>query len=273
MPDAALVEAIRRVLADSPFHGPRAPARSGRGCAMRGLRTSKGRVRRLMREHALSAASRVGRPRGPRAHDGTIVPEAVDAMWDEPSSAIGPRTMANDMTAAFTLEHGQVAVLVAVDHASAQCTGIHAARRGTRHEALEPIRQGPARAGKGRQGPARAGKGSSSASVPSARTRPGASASATTTARNPCPTTSGARSPGPRGRVVARPRPRARGQRLRRALRPHAEGEPALGADLRHPRGTPPGAARVPRPLQELWPNLGDDGLGGRRIVAGVQAC
>ena len=35
MPDAALVEAIRRVLAESPFHGPRATARSGRGCVMR----------------------------------------------------------------------------------------------------------------------------------------------------------------------------------------------------------------------------------------------
>ena len=35
MPDGALVEAIRRVLIDSPFHGPRAPERSGRGCAMR----------------------------------------------------------------------------------------------------------------------------------------------------------------------------------------------------------------------------------------------
>ena len=107
-----------------------------------GLRTSKERVRRLMRESGLSAATRVGRPRGPRAHDGTIVPERVDAMGDEPSSAIGSRTMANDRTAAFTLEHGQVAVFVAVDHCSAECTGIHAARRGTRHEALEPIRQG-----------------------------------------------------------------------------------------------------------------------------------
>ena len=95
-----------------------------------------------MRENALSAASRVGRPHGPRAHDGTIIPERVDAMWDEPSSAIGSRTMANDMTAAFTLEHGQVAVFVAVDHCSAECTGIHAALRATRHEALEPIRQG-----------------------------------------------------------------------------------------------------------------------------------
>ena len=60
------------------------------------------------------------------------------------------------MTAAFATLHGQVAFgrltrphrghgppsLVAVDHCSAECTGIHAARRGTRHEALEPIRQG-----------------------------------------------------------------------------------------------------------------------------------
>jgi polyphosphate kinase 2 (PPK2 family) len=35
------------------------------------------------------------------------------------------------------------------------------------------------------------------------------------------------------------------GQRLRRALHPHAQGEPDLGQALRHCRGTPPGAARV----------------------------
>ena len=64
--------------------------------------------------------------------------------------------MANDRTAAFTLERGQVAFgrltrphrghgppsLVAVDRCSAECTGVHAARRGTRHEALEPVCQG-----------------------------------------------------------------------------------------------------------------------------------
>jgi len=49
-----------------------------------------------------------------------------------------------DMTAAFTVEHGQVAVFVAVDHCSAECVGIHAALHGTRHEALEPVRQGVA---------------------------------------------------------------------------------------------------------------------------------
>ena len=129
MDDVGLVTAIRRVLTDSPFHGEgyrKVWARLRHA----GLRTSKERVRRLMRENGLSAASRVGRPRGPRNHDGTIIPETVDAMWG------------TDMTAAFTTEHGQVAVFVAVDHCSAECTGIHAARRGTRHEALEPIRQG-----------------------------------------------------------------------------------------------------------------------------------
>jgi transposase InsO family protein len=33
-------------------------------------------------------------------------------------------------------------VFVAVDHCSAECVGLHAARRATRFEALEPIRQG-----------------------------------------------------------------------------------------------------------------------------------
>jgi len=129
MSDAALVEAIRRVLTDSPFHGEgyrKAWARLRHA----GLRTSKERVRRLMREKDLSARNRAGRPVGPRNHDGTIIPERIDTMWG------------TDMTAAFTTEHGQVAVFVAVDHASAECVGIHAALRGTRHEALEPIRQG-----------------------------------------------------------------------------------------------------------------------------------
>ena len=37
---------------------------------------------------------------------------------------------------------GQAAVFVAIDHHSAECVGLHAARRATRVEALEPIRQG-----------------------------------------------------------------------------------------------------------------------------------
>jgi putative transposase len=129
MSDAALVEAIRGVLSNSPFHGEGYRKVWAR-LRHQGLRTSKERVRRLMRENGLSAPNRVGSPRGPRNHDGTIIPERLDTMWG------------TDMTTTFTTEHGQVAVFVAIDHCSAECVGIHAALRGTRHEALEPVRQG-----------------------------------------------------------------------------------------------------------------------------------
>jgi putative transposase len=62
-----------------------------------------------MGAHDLLAPSRVGSPRGPRTHDGTIIPERVDAMWG------------TDLTTTWTGE-GQVAVFVAVDHCSAECS-------------------------------------------------------------------------------------------------------------------------------------------------------
>ena len=128
MPDAALVDAIRAVLTASPFHGE-GHRKVWARLRVAGVRTSKRRVLRLMGEHGLLAPSRVGSPRGPRNHDGTIIPDAVDAMWG------------TDMTTTWTGE-GQAAVFIAVDHHSAGCVGIHAARQGTRFEALEPIRQG-----------------------------------------------------------------------------------------------------------------------------------
>jgi putative transposase len=128
MPDAALLEAIRAVLTASPFHGE-GHRKVWARLRLSGLRTSKRRVLRLLRENNLLAPARVGAPRGPRAHDGTIIPERVDTMWG------------TDLTTTLTGE-GQVAVFVAVDHCSAECVGIHAAKRATRFEALEPIRQG-----------------------------------------------------------------------------------------------------------------------------------
>src|SRR5215208_435074 len=94
-----------------------------------GVRTSKRRVLRLMGAHGLLAPSRVGSPRGPRAHDGTIVPQTVDTLWG------------TDLTTTWTGE-GQAAVFVAIDHCSADCVGLHAALQANRFEALEPIRQG-----------------------------------------------------------------------------------------------------------------------------------
>ena len=123
-----MVEAIRAVLTASPFHGE-GHRKVWARLRVAGVRTSKRRVLPLMRENNLLAPSRVGAPRGPRAHDGTIIPATVDTMWG------------TDLTTTITGE-GQVAVFVAVDHCSAECVGIHAARRATRFEALEPIRQG-----------------------------------------------------------------------------------------------------------------------------------
>jgi len=127
MPDEALVEAIRKLLADSPFHGEGYRKIWAR-LRFAGIRTSKRRVLRLTREHGLQAPGRVGRPHGSKAHDGTIRTERVDEMWG------------TDLTSTMTGE-GQASIFVTVDHASTQCVGIHAARRATRFEALEPLRQ------------------------------------------------------------------------------------------------------------------------------------
>ena len=127
MSDAALVEAIRRLLRDSPFHGEGHRKLWAR-LRFAGIRTSRRRVLRLMREHDLLAPQRVGRPRGPRAHDGTITTERIDLMWG------------TDLTSVMTGQ-GQAAVFVAVDHCSAECVGVHASRRADRFAALEPVRQ------------------------------------------------------------------------------------------------------------------------------------
>ena len=127
--DPDLVREIRSVLAESPFNGEghRKVWARLRG---KGIRTSKRRTLRLMRENGLLAPSSPTRVLGPRVHDGTIITEAPDQMWG------------TDATSIHTLEEGTVTVFAAVDHCTAECVGIHAAKRATRFEALEPIRQG-----------------------------------------------------------------------------------------------------------------------------------
>lgn len=126
--DAELTERIRAVLAASPFVG------EGHRKVWVRLRLAevpagKPRVLRMMREAGLLAPTRSGQTQGPAAPDGTIIPDRPDAMWGI------------DATATWTAE-GQATVFIAVDHFTAECVGIHAARKGTRFEALEPLRQG-----------------------------------------------------------------------------------------------------------------------------------
>src|SRR5919202_1742075 len=118
MPDAELLEAIRAVLAASPFHGE-GHRKVWARLRHAGVRTSRRRVLRLMRENDLLAPTRVGSPRGPRGHDGTIIPDALDVMWG------------TDLTTTITGE-GQAAVFIAIDHCAAECVGIHAAPRAPR---------------------------------------------------------------------------------------------------------------------------------------------
>ena len=66
-----------RVLEASPFHGE-GYRKVWAKLRVEGRRTSKERVRRLMREHDLQAPQRAGHAHGPKAHDGTI--EAPDVM-------------------------------------------------------------------------------------------------------------------------------------------------------------------------------------------------
>nr|WP_306341651.1 IS3 family transposase [Myxococcus xanthus] len=126
--DEALLEAIRGVLAAAPFLGEGHRKMWARLRAQ-GVRTSKARCLRLMREAGLLAPGRARRVLGPRNHDGSITTDRPDVMWG------------TDATCTVTTSEGQATVFIAVDHGTAECVGIHAAKVGSRFEALEPIRQ------------------------------------------------------------------------------------------------------------------------------------
>jgi len=127
--DEELLEQIRAVLAASPFLGDGHRKVRAR-LRWQAVRTSKARVLRLMREAKLLAPTRVGHAHGPAAHDGTITTDQPDQMWGM------------DATTCLTRRDGTATVFVVVDHCAAECIGIHAARPGTRFEAVEPLRQG-----------------------------------------------------------------------------------------------------------------------------------
>lgn len=127
--DEALTGHIRQVLAASPFLGE-GHRKVWARLRVQGIRTSKPRVLRLMRQAGLLAPSRAQRVLGPQAHDGTITTERPNQMWG------------TDATSTVTLEDGLVTVFVGVDHCTLEGVGIHAAKTATRFEALEPLRQG-----------------------------------------------------------------------------------------------------------------------------------
>ena len=125
--DAALLEKIREVLAASPFYG-QGHRKVWARLRFQGVRTSKARVLRLLREAQWLAPSRPF-PKPENTPTGTIITARPNEVW------------ASDHTLTATVEDGQVTVFVAVDHCTTECVGLHAAQRATRFEALEPLRQ------------------------------------------------------------------------------------------------------------------------------------
>lgn len=130
--DEALVAAIREVLAQAEALGFRGEGYRKVWARLRfqGIRVSRERVRRLMRAHGLQAPHRTGNAQGPRVHDGSLIPQAPNRMWG------------TDATQVMTRLEGAATVFVAVDHFVGDVVGVHAARPGTRFEALEPLHQG-----------------------------------------------------------------------------------------------------------------------------------
>jgi putative transposase len=127
--DKELVDEIRQILA--------APVFAGEGYRKiwarlrhKGVRTCKDRVLRLLRNNQLLSPVRQPDPVRTNPHEGTIVTELPNQMWG------------TDATATFTEAEGAVTIFAAIDHCTAECVGIHAVKKATRFEALEPIRQG-----------------------------------------------------------------------------------------------------------------------------------
>ena len=127
--DADLLAAIRDDLQSSPFTGEGHRKVWARLRLLRGIRVSRARVLRLMRENRLLSPHR--RPQGePTTHDGSIQTDRPNEMWGTDGMRIE------------TVDEGWVWVFAAVDHFDAYCVGIHAVKTGNRFAALEPIAQG-----------------------------------------------------------------------------------------------------------------------------------
>jgi hypothetical protein len=126
--DELLVE-IQKLLATPVFTGE-AYSKIRARLRHQGIRTSKDRVLRLLRQHQLLSLARQPEPAPTNPHEGTIVTAAPLQMWG------------TDATQTATDEDGAVTIFAAIDHCTAECVRIHVVKRAVRFEALEPIRQG-----------------------------------------------------------------------------------------------------------------------------------
>ena len=127
--DAALERLIREDLTSSPFVGEGHRKVWARLKVLRGVRVSRKRVLRIMRDQHLLSPHRVRRGEG-LLHEGTITTEAPNLMWGTDGARV------------LTAEEGWGWIFVGVEHFSTECVGYHVCKEGTRYEALQPIAMG-----------------------------------------------------------------------------------------------------------------------------------
>lgn len=94
-----------------------------------GVRVSRRRVLRLMRERNLLSPRRVRTGAG-ASHDGTITTDAPGLMWG------------TDGTRVMSVEEAMCWIFTAVDHFDCEVVGHHVCKRGDRLAALQPVAQG-----------------------------------------------------------------------------------------------------------------------------------
>jgi transposase InsO family protein len=119
---------IRAYLEASPFAGEGHRKVYAHLKIVKGVRTSRTRVLRLMREHALLSPYRHGA--FVSEHNGTITTRAPNLLWG------------TDGFRVQTVDEGWVWGFIAVDHFNSECVGYHVCKEGTRFNALEPLRMG-----------------------------------------------------------------------------------------------------------------------------------
>ena len=126
--DAQLFEEIKIVLRNSTFVGEGYRKVWARLRQQSSVFSAPRRILRIMRESDLLAPTRRRSSPGPRTHDGTIITQRPDEMW------------AIDGTSCMT-DQGSATVFVVIDHCTSECLGARAAKCGTRHEAIDTLRQ------------------------------------------------------------------------------------------------------------------------------------
>jgi len=127
--DAELLEFINKDLSRTPFKGEGHRKVCARLRVLDGVRVSRKRVLRIMRDNKLLSPFR-GRRRQLKTHEGRIVTEAPNIMWAVDGSQI------------LTVKDGHVWLFVAVEHFNSECVGWHVSKPGTRIQALEPVAMG-----------------------------------------------------------------------------------------------------------------------------------